>query len=376
MMHASASVRPAARHVSTAAPTTPLRRQPGQAIQHHAHRRCVRAFAAQPGPIVQPGPPPAVALVTFTRKGAAKPSDLTDPDAHEVGIVEGGQWLWPIPRSKYPRGMTQLVAAMHAAGGTDGLEPVDLLERERAGDPIPLTQVDLLAPIPNPPSVVCVGKNYLEHVGEVDTHMPGISKTAPPALPIIFTKAPTAVTGPGGGIVFPAGVTHEVDYEGELGVVIGKGGKAIAKEDAFDHVFGYTVINDVTARDVQKRHQQWYLGKSFDTFCPMGPWIVPKNALSADGSGSPAATVKRGVALGTVVNGERRQASDTSAMLFDVPALLRVVNRAMSLRAGDVIATGTPAGVGAGMDPQGFLRSGDACEIAVQNVGVLRNPVE
>ena len=371
MMHASTSVRPAARHVSTAAPTTTLRRQPGQMIQHHAHRRCVRAFAAQPGPIVQPGPPPAVALVTFTRKGAAKPSDLTDPDAHEVGIVEGGQWLWPIPRSKYPRGMTQLVAAMHAAGGTDGLDPVDLLERERAGDPIPLTQVDLLAPIPNPPSLVCVGKNYLEHVGEVDTHMPGISKSSPPALPIIFTKAPTAVTGPGGGIVFPAGVTHEVDYEGELGVVIGKGGKAIAKEDAFDHVFGYTVINDVTARDVQKRHQQWYLGKSFDGFAPCGPWIVPKRALvDSEGGCDPQKLL-----IGTTVNGDRRQGSDTGQMIFDIRTLIETVSRCMTLRPGDIIATGTPAGVGAGMDPKGWLKVGDVCEVTVSGVGTLSNPV-
>ena len=329
MMHASASVRPAARHVSTAAPTTTLRRQPRQTIHHHAHRRCVRAFAAQPGPIVQPGPPPAVALVTFTRKGAAKPSDLTDPDAHEVGIVEG------------------------------------------AGDPIPLTQVDLLAPIPNPPSVVCVGKNYLEHVGEVDTHMPGISKTAPPALPIIFTKAPTAVTGPGGGIVFPAGVTHEVDYEGELGVVIGKGGKAIAKEDAFDHVFGYTVINDVTARDVQKRHQQWYLGKSFDGFAPCGPWIVPKRALvDSEGGCDPQKLL-----IGTTVNGDRRQGSDTGQMIFDIRTLIETVSRCMTLRPGDIIATGTPAGVGAGMDPKGWLKVGDVCEVTVSGVGTLSNPV-
>jgi 2-keto-4-pentenoate hydratase/2-oxohepta-3-ene-1,7-dioic acid hydratase in catechol pathway len=201
---------------------------------------------------------------------------------------------------------------------------------------------------------VCVGKNYLEHVGEVDTHMPGISKTAPPALPIIFTKAPTAVTGPGGGIVFPAGVTHEVDYEGELGVVIGKGGKAIAKEDAFDHVFGYTVINDVTARDVQKRHQQWYLGKSFDGFAPCGPWIVPKRALvDSEGGCDPQKLL-----IGTTVNGDRRQGSDTGQMIFDIRTLIETVSRCMTLRPGDIIATGTPAGVGAGMDPKGVAEGG------------------
>lgn len=366
MMRASASSL-AARQSSTGVPVASP-----DTIRDQTHRRAsVRAFAAQAGPVVQPGPPPPVALVSFTRKGAAKPSDPTDPDAHEVGIVEGGQWLWPVPRSKYPRGMTQLIAALHDAGGAEGLSPVDALERERVGDPIPVSHVDLLAPIPNPPSVVCVGKNYLEHVGEVDTHMPGISKTKPPELPIIFTKAPTAVTGPGGGIVFPRHVTDQVDYEGELGVVIGKGGKAIAAEDAFDHVFGYTIVNDVTARDVQKRHQQWYLGKSFDGFAPCGPWIVPKRALvDVEGGNDPQRLL-----IGTVVNGERRQGSDTSKMIFDIRTLIETVSRCMTLRPGDIIATGTPAGVGAGMDPKGWLKVGDVCEVTVSGIGTLSNPV-
>ena len=329
--------------------------------------------AASTSASVDVGPPPHVALVTFERSPGQKP---------ELGLVENGHWLWTldVDGTRYPRGMLDVIEQWHdaTAGGRDSDE---MLETERKGDPIPLASVTLLAPIPDPPSVVCVGKNYLEHIGEVDSSLPGISAAgaAPPEHPIIFTKAPTSVIGPGAPIKIPPGVSDKIDYEGELGVIVGRAtppGRVVDADSAWDVVFGFTIINDVTARDVQRQHQQWYLGKSFDTFCPMGPWIVPKNALSADGSGSPAATVKRGVALGTVVNGERRQASDTSAMLFDVPALLRVVNRAMSLRAGDVIATGTPAGVGAGMDPQGFLRSGDECEITIQNVGVLRNPVE
>ena len=341
-------------------------------------RGLLPARAASTSASVDAGTPPHVALVTFERSPGQKP---------ELGLVENGHWLWTldVDGTRYPRGMLDIIERWHdaKAGGRDSDE---MLETERKGDPVPVASVTLLAPIPDPPSIVCVGKNYLEHIGEVDSSLPGISAAgaAPPEYPIIFTKAPTSVVGPGASITIPPGVSDAIDYEGELGVIVGRRtppGVIVDETSAWDAVFGFTIINDVTARDVQKQHQQWYLGKSFDTFCPMGPWIVPKNALrsspaSPEAAASPAAIVKRGVALGTAVNGERRQASDTSAMLFDVPALLQVVNRAMTLRAGDVVATGTPAGVGAGMDPRGFLRSGDACEVTVQGVGVLRNPVE
>lgn len=310
--------------------------------------------------LVDPGPPPPVALVSFTRPGGG--------GAAELGLVENGQWLWTIPGDKYPGGMTQLIAEWCDAAGPAGLSPEDALERERRGDPVPLSSVTLLPPIPAPPSIVCVGKNYLEHVGEVDTNLPGISRAEAPSVPLIFTKAPTSVVGHRGGIVFPRGVTDQVDYEGELGVVMGKRGVGISKEDAYDFVFGYTVVNDVTARDVQKRHQQWYLGKSFDTFCPMGPWIVPKRALGAGGD-------PQRLNIGTAVNGARRQGSNTRKMIFDIPTLVETVSRCMTLQPGDVIATGTPAGVGAGMTPKGFLKVGDTCEVTVQGVGTLSNQV-
>lgn len=312
--------------------------------------------------IVEPGAPPAVALVSFSRSRGR-----TDGTT-ELGLVENGQWIWPVSGEKYPGGMTQLIAEWFDAGGPEGLSPDEALERERRGDPIPLEQVTLKAPIPAPPSIVCVGKNYLEHVGEVDTNMPGISKAEAPTVPLIFTKAPTSVVGHGGAIEFPAGVTEEVDYEGELGVVIGRRGKAISKDEAYDYVFGYTIVNDVTARDVQKRHQQWYLGKSFDTFCPMGPWIVPKRALGEGGD-------PQRLNIGTAVNGVRRQGSNTEKMIFDIPTLIETVSRCMTLQPGDVIATGTPAGVGAGMNPKGFLKPGDVCEVTVAGVGRLSNKV-
>jgi 2-keto-4-pentenoate hydratase/2-oxohepta-3-ene-1,7-dioic acid hydratase in catechol pathway len=327
----------------------------GSFIRHHA----ASAAAGTAASVVDPGPPPPVALVSFTR---------AKNGAVELGLVENGQWLWAIPSDKYPGGMAQLIEQWFDAGGAEGVAPADALERERRGDPVPLASVALLPPLPAPTSIVCVGKNYLEHVGEVDTNLPGICKAEVPEVPLIFTKAPTSVVGHQGGIVFPAGVSDQVDYEGELGVVIGRRGAGISREEAYDYIFGYTIINDVTARDVQKRHQQWYLGKSFDTFCPIGPWIVPKRALGAGGD-------PQRLDIGTTVNGARRQGSNTAKMIFDIPTLIETVSRCMTLQPGDVIATGTPAGVGAGMTPKGFLKVGDVCEVTVQGVGTLSNKV-
>ena len=269
---------------------------------------------------VDPGPPPHVALVTFSRAPGGR---------HELGLVENGEWVWTLRRPSRHRGpgeadddavdsggppfaraggMIELIAAWHAAGGALGRTAAEILETERRGDPVPLASVHVLAPVPDPTSVVCVGKNYLEHVGEVDSSLPGISAAEAPAHPIIFTKAPTSVVGPGASITIPPGVSDAIDYEGELGVIVGRRtppGAIVDETSAWDAVFGFTIINDVTARDVQKQHQQWYLGKSFDTFCPMGPWIVPKNALrseaSDDSDSSPAAIVKRGVAVRTTL---------------------------------------------------------------------------
>jgi 2-keto-4-pentenoate hydratase/2-oxohepta-3-ene-1,7-dioic acid hydratase in catechol pathway len=353
-----------------------------------SRRRCfpaARASSTAPGVSVDVGPPPHVALVTFARTPGAKP---------ELGLVENGHWLWTLDPDgkKYPRGMLDVIEQWHDGSRTGGRSNEDMLE-ERKGDPVPLESVTLLAPIPDPPSIVCVGKNYLEHIGEVDSSIPGISSigAAPPEYPIIFTKAPTSVIGHGESIKIPSSVSVSIDYEGELGIVIGARvppGSVVDAETAWACVFGFTVVNDVTARDTQKKHQQWYLGKSFDTFCPMGPWLVPKRtfvgsfASSADGhtggvdGGRLQALLRTdGVRMGTAVNGEIRQSSSTSAMLFDVPNLLAVVNRAMTLRPGDVIATGTPAGVGAGMDPKGFLKNGDTCVVSVEGIGRLRNPV-
>jgi 2-keto-4-pentenoate hydratase/2-oxohepta-3-ene-1,7-dioic acid hydratase in catechol pathway len=210
-----------------------------------------------------------------------------------------------------------------------------------------------------------VGRCSQEHVKEVDSSLPGISRVDAPEHPIIFTKAPGSLAGPGDIILYPHGVSDQVDYEGELAVIIGMGGKAIPAERAYDHVFGYTVLNDITARDVQKRHQQWYLGKSLDTFCPMGPWVVA--AADVD--------VAAGLRLRTWVNGELRQDGETSDMIFDIPTLIATVSAAVMLAPGDVIATGTPAGVGAAFKPPRWLRPGDVVRVAIDGVGELENTV-
>lgn len=222
---------------------------------------------------------------------------------------------------------------------------------------IPLTRARLLAPIPRPrKNIFCMGRNYAEHARE--------GGVAPPDVPVFFTKPPTAVIGPDAPITYH-GVTHALDYEVELAVVIGRRGRDITAAKALDYVFGYTIMNDVTARDLQRRHQQWFKGKSLDTFAPMGPWIVHKSALP-----DPQA-----LRITMRVNGETRQNSTTAKMLFSVAKLIEVLSAGMTLEPGDLLATGTPEGVGMGFDPPKWLQVGDIVEAEVERIGVLRNRV-
>eukprot|EP00242_Pyramimonas_sp_CCMP2087_P006200 CAMPEP_0198201828 /NCGR_PEP_ID=MMETSP1445-20131203/4859_1 /TAXON_ID=36898 /ORGANISM="Pyramimonas sp., Strain CCMP2087" /LENGTH=294 /DNA_ID=CAMNT_0043872463 /DNA_START=184 /DNA_END=1068 /DNA_ORIENTATION=- len=233
------------------------------------------------------------------------------------------------------------------------------------GPSVPLAEVQLLPPLMPTGNIFCVGKNYLEHVKEVDSGLPGITQLAAPEYPIIFTKAPGCVIGHQDTIKYPHGVSDQVDYEGELAVIIGKGGSCISREDAAKHIFGYTVLNDVTARDVQKRHQQWFLGKSMDTFCPMGPWIVP--AADID--------ITKALRVQTWVNDDLRQDGSTLDMIFPIAELIEVISKAMTLHPGDVLATGTPAGVGAGFKPPRWLKPGDKVRVAIEGIGELENTV-
>ena len=255
------------------------------------------------------------------------------------------------------------------ADGERGLLP--LIERAAAGAAwpavtavVPLAAVHLLAPLPLPRrNLFCVGRNYHAHAKELQTSVFKDNTAAVDSWPIIFSKVPETVVGPGDAVRFMRSISQQVDYEAELTIVIGKGGRNISRAQAMQHVFGYTIINDVTARDVQMRHAQWHLGKSFDTFCPMGPWVVTADEL--DGSNT---------RVRCWVNGDLRQDARTTDLIFDIPALIETCSRGITLHPGDLIATGTAAGVGMGMTPPRWLQHGDVVRIEIDGLGVLENP--
>ena len=229
---------------------------------------------------------------------------------------------------------------------------------------VPLAGAQLLAPLPRPRrSLFCVGRNYHAHAKELhDTVFKDNAKVVD-GWPIVFSKLPECVVGPGAQVLLPgAEVSTQIDYEAELTIVIGRGGRNITRADALSHVYGYTIVNDVTARDVQMRHSQWDLGKSFDTFCPMGPWIVTADELDAGDT-----------RVRCWVNGELRQDASTRDLIFDIPTLIETCSRGITLLPGDVIATGTPAGVGMGMSPPRWLGHGDTVRIEIDGIGVLEN---
>lgn len=237
----------------------------------------------------------------------------------------------------------------------------DLVNSAKAADyTFPLEEVHLLAPIPRPSkNVFCIGKNYRDHAIEMG------SEADIPEDIMVFSKAPTAVIGHGEGIPSHSNVTDQLDYEGELAVVIGKTGTGITKEEAMDCVFGYTIINDITARDLQQKHKQFLLGKSLNGTCPMGPWIVHHSEI----------TNPENLMIETKVNGEVRQKGNTSDFIFDIRTMITELSKGMTLEAGDIIATGTPAGVGKGMKPPVFLKAGDTIEITIEGIGTLRNEI-
>lgn len=278
----------------------------------------------------------------------------------EVGVLsQDGSGITPfdLPPARAEKGLLALLEADQA-----------LLPLKRVDRPHRVDMVELLAPLPRPRrNVLCIGKNYHEHVHEIaragfDTTGGG---TSPPEAPIVFSKFPECVIGPGAPILHDRRVTAQLDYEAELAVIIGRRGRAIAPADAIDHVWGYTIINDVTARDVQKAHKQWLLGKSQDSFCPMGPFAVTRDEL--DLADTP---------IRLWVNDELRQDGNTNMMIFTVPELIATISAGITLYPGDIIATGTPAGVGAGFDPPKFLGAGDRVRIEIPPIGVLENPVE
>lgn len=274
-----------------------------------------------------------------------------------VGLVSDDQLTvapLQLDASRVHRGALSLIEAQ--ASGAFGLPAT--------GNPLPLREVKLEAPLPMPRrNIFCVGRNYHAHAKELSGSVFKNSAASVDAWPIVFTKVPECVIGPNDVVQLPGeAISAQIDYEAELAVVIGKSGRNISRDAAMSHVFGYTIVNDVTARDVQMRHQQWDLGKSFDTFCPMGPWIVTADEL--DGTHT---------RVRCWVNGEARQDGQTTDLIFDIPTLIETCSRGITLHAGDLIATGTPAGVGMGLTPPRYLKSGDVVRIEIDGLGVLEN---
>jgi 2-keto-4-pentenoate hydratase/2-oxohepta-3-ene-1,7-dioic acid hydratase in catechol pathway len=234
------------------------------------------------------------------------------------------------------------------------------------GRRLPAAEVRLLAPLAPRKNIVAVGRNYRDHAREFsDSGFDASEKQMIPEHPVIFTKAPTSVIGPDDAIVLANDPTGTTDYEGEMAVVIGRTARDVSPEEALGHVFGWTIVNDVTARELQKRHVQWFVGKSPDTFCPIGPVITTIDELPDIGASW----------LRTTVNGELRQEAPISDLIFDVPTLIATLSSVLTLEPGDVIATGTGQGVGIGFDPPRYLESGDIVEVSIDGVGTLRNPV-
>ena len=238
----------------------------------------------------------------------------------------------------------------------EAVEAVSRAVESGAGTRTPLADARLASPIPRPPKIVCVGLNYLDHATEQNMPLP--------EHPLLFSKATSSVVGPYDDVVLPA-ESEQVDYEVELAVVIGKTATAVSEADAYDYVAGYTVANDVSARDIQFRQQQWHQGKSYDTFCPMGPWMVTKDEIPDPNA----------LAVKLTLNGTVLQDSNTDNLIFNVPTLVSRISSAMTLLPGDVISTGTPAGVGVFRDPKILLKAGDYMETWVEGIGTLKNHV-
>ena len=275
-------------------------------------------------------------FVTFRREGRPP----------EAGVLVGDRVIG-LAGAGYP----DILAVI---GG--GAKVESWVSQSPASAPVPLADVKLLAPVPHPPKFICVGLNYRDHAEETGLQIPSV--------PTIFNKFPTAIIADGDSIVLPRS-SEKPDYEAELAFVIGKGGRHIPAAEWREHVFGYTIVNDVSARDYQLATSQWLMGKTFDTFAPMGPCLV-----SADEIPDPHA-----LDISLTLNGEVMQSSNTRHLIFRIPELIAFLSSVFTLEPGDVVSTGTPGGVGFARKPPRYLRPGDEVVVRVQGLGELRNPV-
>lgn len=266
-------------------------------------------------------------------------------------------------RIKLPFAVNDMIALI--AAGRAGLALVKKAVAGLKTGHFPMTKVTLHAPIPRPrKNVFCVGWNYLEHFEEGAKARPHVQEM--PAHPAFFTKAPTTVNGPHAEVPLHAGVTEKLDWEVELAVVIGKGGCNITEADAMKHIYGYMIANDVSAREVQRRHgQQWFKGKSLDGHCPTGPWLTTADAVKTP----------QNLRITCRVNGVTKQDSNTSFMYFRIPRIIAELSAGLTLEPGDIILTGTPAGVGHARNPPEFMKAGDMLETEVEGLGLLRNRI-
>ena len=297
-------------------------------------------------------------LITFTSRGNR---------VQRAGLLLTGERVLDVARAAQNDDERRAVSSVLEI--IRGGENASTLLRKLCAQPDPaavvlLPEIELLAPIPDPVrNVYCVGRNYLDHVKE------GFQASGKalelPEVPQYFTKATRAVNAPDGDVRLDPSVTRRFDYEVELAVIIGRPGRDIPKARAFDHVFGYAVANDFTARDLQRRHQQWFKGKSLDTSFPFGPCIVDCEEI-----GDPSS-----LELSLTVNGEERQRARVNQMIFDIPTLIASLSAGLTLEAGDVISTGTPAGVGFAMDPPRYLQGGDIVVSTIDRIGSLRNRI-
>jgi 2-keto-4-pentenoate hydratase/2-oxohepta-3-ene-1,7-dioic acid hydratase in catechol pathway len=279
-------------------------------------------------------------LVTFEIGGQARPGIILDADSvldlSSIGFLSTVEFI---------------------QSGAEGRRKADTLIKLSPSDARQkLSEVKLLAPIPKPGKLICVGLNYRDHAAETGATIPSV--------PTIFNKFATAVIGPGANIVLPK-VSKAPDYEAEFAFVIGRGGRHIAAENWTNHVFGYTIVNDVSARDYQRATTQWLMGKTFDTFAPMGPWIVTADEISDPHT----------LDIRIEINGETLQDSNTRELIFKIPDLIAFLSSVFTLEPGDVVSTGTPAGVGFARKPPRYLRPGDDIVVKIASIGELRNPV-
>jgi 2-keto-4-pentenoate hydratase/2-oxohepta-3-ene-1,7-dioic acid hydratase in catechol pathway len=285
--------------------------------------------------------------LALVRHDGRRAAGFVDTEAGTWQLIEGAQDLGPT-------GLAELIGRADLAG-TPVIRKLD--------------EVELLAPIPRPErNVICIGKNYFEHAEEFGrsgydaSAAPGATQ---PEKPIFFTKAPSAVVGPGAAIEAHADLTGELDYEAEVAIVLARGGRGIRPEDAYSHIGFYTAANDVTARDLQRAHRQWFLGKSLDGSCPLGPWLVSPDEIDVSNT-----------AVSCYVNDELRQQAKLTELIFDIPTIIATLSAGLTLQPGDVILTGTPAGVGIGFTPPRFLVPGDTVRVEVSGVGALVNTVQ